>query len=216
MTDKNISVEILEKYFSSDLTDHQRDQFAQLDQLYRDWNERVNIISRKDIDNLYPRHVLHSLAIAKYADFKPGTEIIDLGTGGGFPGVPLAIYFPQVRFRLIDGTGKKIRAVQGIIETLGLTNAVAQQVRAEDLRAKVDFVVCRAVATMDKLVNWSRPLIKMDGHNALPNGLIALKGGNLTAELAELPKSNYVERVPFSAYFDEPIFEHKAIIYWQR
>lgn len=208
-------MEILEKYFSS-LTDQQRAQFAQLDPLYREWNERVNIISRKDIDNLYPRHVLHSLAIAKYADFKPGTEIIDLGTGGGFPGVPLAIYFPKVQFRLIDGTGKKIRAVQGILEALGLTNAVAQQVRAEDLRTKVDFVVCRAVATMDKLVNWSRPLLKVDGRNALPNGLIALKGGDLKTELAEIPKGNYVERVPFSTYFEEPIFEHKAIIYWQR
>ena len=206
---------IIDKYFPN-LSDRQRAQFAQLDELYRHWNEQVNIISRKDIDNLYPRHVLHSLAIAKYADFKPDTEIIDLGTGGGFPGVPLAIYFPEVKFRLIDGTGKKIRAVKEIIESLELDNAIAQQVRAEDLKTKVDFVVCRAVATMDKLVNWSRPLIKVDGKNALPNGLIALKGGDLKEELAEIPKGNYLEQVPFSTYFDEPIFEHKSVIYWQR
>ena len=206
---------LIEEYFPN-LSDRQRTQLAQLDSLYREWNEQVNIISRKDIDNLYPRHVLHSLVIAKYVDFKPGTEVMDLGTGGGFPGVPLAIVFPEVQFTLVDGTGKKIRAVQAIIDSLGLTNAQARQVRAEDMKERFDFVVCRAVATMDKLVNWSRPLIKVEGKNALPNGLIALKGGDLSTELAELPKGGYVEQVPFSQYFKEEIFDHKYIIYWQR
>ena len=206
---------LIEQYFPN-LSDRQRTQLAQLDSLYREWNEQVNIISRKDIDNLYPRHVLHSLVIGKYTDFKPGTTIMDLGTGGGFPGVPLAILFPEVQFTLVDGTGKKIRAVQAIIDSLGLTNATARQVRAEDMKERFDFVVCRAVATMDKLVNWSRPLIKLEGKNALPNGLIALKGGDLKEELAELPRGEYVEQVPFSQYFQEELFDHKYIVYWQR
>jgi len=209
-------MQIIEKYFP-DLTAEQRQQFADLDRLYRDWNAKVNLISRKDIENLYERHVLHSLAIAKLMRFKPGAEILDIGTGGGFPGVPLAILMPETKFHLIDGTLKKIKVVQDVIEQLGLTNAKAEQVRAEELKqTRFDFVVTRAVAELDQLRLWTaQRLYKPKESHSLPNGLIALKGGNLKAEIKALPKGEYTETYPISDFFEEAYFQEKYMVYLQ-
>ena len=184
-------MQIIEKYFP-DLTDKQRQCFSALDALYRDWNAKVNLVSRKDIDHLYEHHVLHSLAIAKLLSFKDGAEILDVGTGGGFPGIPLAILMPEVRFHLIDGTLKKIKVVQDVIEQLGLENAKAQQIRAEELKGvQYDFVVTRAVAELNMLRQWtSQRLFKTKESHSMPNGLIALKGGNVKAEIKALPKGD--------------------------
>jgi 16S rRNA (guanine527-N7)-methyltransferase len=209
-------MQIIEKYFP-DLTPEQRQRFADLDRLYRDWNAKVNLISRKDIENLYERHVLHSLAIAKLIQFKPGAEILDIGTGGGFPGVPLAILMPEVKFRLIDGTLKKIKVVQDVIEQLGIANATAEQIRAEELKnARFDFVVTRAVAELDQLRLWtSQRLFKTKESHSLPNGLIALKGGKLQTEIKALPKGEYVETYPISDFFEEEYFQEKYMVYLQ-
>ncbi len=209
-------MQIIEKYFP-DLTDEQRQRFAALDGLYRDWNAKVNLISRKDIDNLYEHHVLHSLAIAKLIRFKPGAEILDVGTGGGFPGIPLAILMPDVNFHLIDGTLKKIKVVQDVIEQLKLQNAKAQQVRAEELKGlRYDFIVTRAVAELDQLRLWTaQRLLKTKESHSLPNGLIALKGGNIKTEIKALPKGEYVETHPISDYFDEDYFKEKYVVYLQ-
>lgn len=209
-------MQIIEKYFP-DLTDQQRQYFQMLDPLYRDWNAKVNLVSRKDIDNLYERHVLHSLAIAKLIRFRPGAEILDVGTGGGFPGVPLAILMPEVKFHLIDGTLKKIKVVQDVIEQLGLENARAEQVRAEELKnARYDFVVTRAVAELNMLRQWtSQRLFKTKESHTLPNGLIALKGGNLKAEIKALPKGEYTETYPISDFFEEDYFQEKFVVYLQ-
>jgi 16S rRNA (guanine527-N7)-methyltransferase len=203
------------KYFDK-LSEVQKEQFKQLGPLYRHWNEQINLISRKDIDKIYTHHILHSLAIAKYHNFKPGSEILDLGTGGGFPGIPLAIVFPEVNFHLVDRKAKKIKVVQDIIEKLDLENVFAQHVTAEELDSKYDFVVNRAVALSDKLWTWIDPLVKKKNINAIPNGLISLKGGDLTAELQNLRKKEYVEVSPISDYFDEPYFETKSIVYIQK
>ncbi|MFQ5447368.1 MAG: 16S rRNA (guanine(527)-N(7))-methyltransferase RsmG [Saprospiraceae bacterium] len=208
-------MELITKYFPG-LDDTQLQQLQQLEQLYRDWNARVNLISRKDIENLYERHVLHSLAIAKDFEFKGGAEILDVGTGGGFPGVPLAILFPQVKFFMIDGTLKKIKVVRDVIQQLELNNAGAQQVRAEELKKqRFDFVVTRAVAALPQLLTWCRRLAKKEHRHATPNGLIALKGGNLKAEIKALPKGEYVETYPISRHFEEPYFEEKFVVYVQ-
>lgn len=208
-------MELIDKYFPK-LTDEQRRHFYQLDDLYKDWNSKVNLISRKDIDNLYERHILHSLAITKCFKFKEGTQILDIGTGGGFPGIPLAIFFPEVKFHLIDGTLKKIKVVRDVIEKLGLENATAEQIRAEELKnRKFDFVVTRAVAEMVKLRTWSLRLFKEKEINPMPNGLIALKGGNVKEEIKALPKGEYTETYPISDYFTEPFFEEKYIVYLQ-
>jgi len=208
-------MDILLKYFP-DLDDLQVQRFQALESLYHDWNAKVNLISRKDIENLYERHVLHSLAIAKLLKFNDGAEILDIGTGGGFPGVPLAILFPDVRFLLIDGTLKKIKVVQAVIGALGLKNANAQQVRAEELKNKrFDFVVTRAVADMDQLRMWSQRLFKTQHTHALPNGLIALKGGNIRQEIKALPKGEYVETNPISSFFEEEYFKEKYVVYLQ-
>ena len=204
------------KTFFPELSDKQLDLFEQLAPLYRDWNEKINVISRKDIDNLYERHVLHSLSIGKVVRFLPGAEILDLGTGGGFPGIPLAILFPETRFHLIDGTGKKIRVVQEVVEALGLKNVTAQQVRAEELKRQFDFVVTRAVADLDQLLLWSRRLIRNKHRHALPNGLLALKGGKVDAEINALPKGEYAETYPIGDYFSEPFFEEKYVVYVQK
>lgn len=210
-----MSSAIIATYFP-DLTDRQRQQFAALDALYRDWNAKINVISRKDIDNLYVHHVLHSLAIAKVVSFRAGTRVLDLGTGGGFPGIPLAILFPDTHFHLIDGTAKKIRVCQEVISALELTNCRAEQRRAEELKQRTyEFVVTRAVARIDKLAEWSLRLIGPKQRNALPNGILALKGTGLKEELAALPKGAYVEEFPISTWFSEPFFAAKEVMYLQ-
>ncbi|MEM7442646.1 MAG: 16S rRNA (guanine(527)-N(7))-methyltransferase RsmG [Pseudomonadota bacterium] len=209
-------MELILKYFPN-LSASQQSQMAELSELYQYWNSRINVISRKDIDNLYPHHVLHSLSIARMNSFISGSQILDLGTGGGFPGIPLAILFPDVQFMLIDGTAKKIKVVQAVADTLGLQNVEAKQQRAEELKdVKFDFVVSRAVATIDKLVNWSFPLIHQKHKNALPNGLIALKGGMIKQELKLLPKGTYSETEPLTTYFKQHFFEDKYLVYVQR
>ena len=207
-------MEILLKYFPQ-LTEQQQQQLAQLGALYKEWNEKINVISRKDIDNVYDHHILHSLGITRLIHFAPGAEILDLGTGGGLPGIPLAIFFPKTKFTLIDGTRKKILVAEEIIGALGLTNVKARQIRAEELKQKFDFVVCRAVASLDKLVAWSFPLIKNKQQHALPNGLITLKGGDIQAELDALPRGSYTEVYPLSDFFDEEYYQEKYILYVQ-
>ena len=206
--------EILQ-YFP-DLSEKQQSQFEELFPLYKEWNDKINVISRKDIDNLYLHHVLHSLAIVKHIDFIPGTKILDLGTGGGFPGIPLAILFPEVNFTLIDGTKKKLTVVQAVADELGLENVTVLQMRAEEYKEKFDFVVTRAVATIDKLFIWTQKLLSHDEKNAIPNGIIALKGGNIQSEVKALPKGSYYEITPLNHYFEETYFEEKCIIYVQR
>lgn len=205
-------------YFTS-LTEDQKKSLEALPELYRSWNERINLISRMDVDNLVERHILHALSIAKAINFKPGTRILDLGTGGGFPGVPLAIFFPEVEFLLVDGTGKKIAAVQDILTTLGLQNATARHTRAEELPmpGAFDFVVSRAVAPLAQLLLWSRRLISRKHQNAYPNGIWALKGGRLDEEIDALPGKarSYTELIPISQFFKEPYFEEKWVVYVQ-
>ena len=203
-------------HYFPNLSERQQAQFAQLDDLYREWNQRINVISRKDIDNLYVHHVLHSLAIARLITFAPGTKILDLGTGGGFPGIPLAILFPDTEFLLIDGTRKKITVVEAVAEALGLSNVTARQQRVEEMKGRrFDFVVTRAVAQLEKLVPWSMRLIKDEQKHGLPNGLIALKGGQLKAEIKTLPKGTYTEVYPISDFFTEEFFEEKSVVYVQ-
>lgn len=202
------------QYFPS-LSNQQLEQFDQLGPLYREWNEKINLISRKDIDQLYAHHILHSLAIAKVLRFKPGASVLDLGSGGGLPGIPLAVLFPETNFLLVDGTGKKIKAASAIAEAAGLANVKAQHIRAEELKVKFDFVICRAVATLDKLMAWSLPLLKQQQQHALPNGLLTLKGGQLTEEIKALGKGAYVERFPISDFFQLDYFEDKYVVYVQ-
>ncbi len=199
---------IISEYFT--LTARQAEQFAQLDALYRDWNSKINVISRKDIDNLYEHHVLHSLAIAKFLPFQPGTTILDVGTGGGFPGIPLAILFPECQFTLIDSIKKKILVATEIAKALGLTNVVCKQERAEEEKQKFDFVVSRAVMPMPDLVKLVRKNIKLTPKNAIPNGLIVLKGGDLKEELRPFKEA---ELIPCSQWFKGEWFDTKQVIY---
>ena len=208
-------MEIIQKYFPN-LSDTQLKQLSLLGPLYQEWNQKINVVSRKDIDNIYDHHILHSLAIAKIISFKPKATILDLGTGGGLPGIPLAILFPDTKFVLVDGTGKKIRVVNEIIEALGLKNAKGFHMRAEDLKIKFDFVICRAVAKLDKLVAWSARLIKNQQVHSLPNGLITLKGGAVKEEIKELPKGEYTEVFPLSDFFEENYYDEKVAVYVQR
>ncbi len=203
-------MEIVKKYFKK-LTDEQLRQFAMLDELYHDWNAKINVISRRDIDNLYEHHVLHSLAIAKAVNFRPGTEILDFGTGGGFPGVPLAILVPECRFKLIDGTGKKVRVASEVAAAIGLKNCRAEHLRGEDERGSYDFVVSRAVMPLPDLAKIVRKNISSRQQNATPNGLICLKGGALEAELQ--PYRNIVEVTPISSWFCEEWFQEKNVVY---
>ena len=202
---------IISEYFK--LTDRQAEQFAQLDALYRDWNSKINVISRKDIDNLYEHHVLHSLAIAKLLPFQPDTTIMDVGTGGGFPGIPLAILFPECRFLLIDSIGKKIKVAAEVAQALGLTNVVCKQERAEEEKQKFDFVVSRAVMPLPDLVKLVRKNISNKHKNAVPNGLVVLKGGDLTEELRPFKEA---ELTPCSTWFKGEWFETKQVIYIEK
>ena len=203
-------MEIIEKYFK-ELTDDQRHQLAQLDGLYREWNAKINVVSRKDIDNLYEHHVLHSLAIAKAYRFQPGTEILDFGTGGGFPGIPLAIMLPLCRFKLIDGTGKKIKVAQEVIAAIGLKNCQAVHLRGEEERGLYDFVVSRAVMPLPDLLKIVRKNISRQQRNVLPNGVICLKGGNIDGELQ--PFKRVAEVQDISQWFAEEWFKEKYVIH---
>ncbi|RKW53260.1 MAG: 16S rRNA (guanine(527)-N(7))-methyltransferase RsmG [Prevotella sp.] len=200
----------IRKYFT-ELTATQLEQLTQLGELYRTWNERINVVSRKDIDNLYLHHVLHSLAIAKYVQFKAGTRVLDFGTGGGFPGIPLAIVFPECRFKLIDRTAKKIRVTQEIAAAIGLTNATAEQKAGEEERGEYDFVVSRAVMPLPDLMKIVKKNISREQRNALPNGLICLKGGNLDAETRTVKK--VVDITPVGNWFEDEWFEEKNVVY---
>lgn len=208
-------MEILLKYFPA-LSDKQLNQFSQLEHLYREWNDKINVISRKDVDNLYLHHVLHSLAVSRFIDFKAGTRILDLGTGGGFPGIPLAILFPECSFLLVDSIQKKIHVVEAVIDSLELTNARARHIRVEEIKnEKFDFVVTRAVAKLDKLLPWSRKVIQTSRHsNTYPNGLIALKGP-VRDEIKLIPKFEYTEIIHLYKYFKEEFFEEKYLVYVQ-
>ncbi len=186
-------------------------QFEQLDHLYRSWNEKINVISRKDIDQLYLHHVLHSLAIARFISFKPGTKILDAGTGGGFPGIPLAIYFPEVQFTLVDSIAKKIKVVQAVAEETGLTNVKVHWGRVEELNEKFDFVVSRAVTGLPEFSGWVRKLIRPGWSNELPNGIIYLKGGDVDEELRSFAGKAVVQDI--SDYFEEECFVSKKIIF---
>ena len=200
----------IRKYFT-ELTATQLEQLTQLGELYRTWNERINVVSRKDIDNLYLHHVLHSLAIAKYVQFKTGTRVLDFGTGGGFPGIPLAIVFPECSFKLIDRTAKKIRVTQEIAAAIGLTNATAEQKAGEEERGEYDFVVSRAVMPLPDLMKIVKKNISREQRNALPNGLICLKGGNLDAETCTVKK--VVDITPVGNWFEDEWFEEKNVVY---
>lgn len=197
------------KYFP-DLTEVQKEQFKQLDFLYHDWNEKINVISRKDIDSLYTKHILHSLGIAKIMKFVPGSYVLDVGTGGGFPGIPLAILFPETRFYLIDVIAKKIKVVQGVSEALGLKNVKAEQIRAENVKGDFDFIVSRAVTNMPDFVSWVKTKIKKQQKHELKNGILYLKGGDLTEELAAFPRATEYN---LADIFEDEFFETKKVVH---
>lgn len=203
-------MEIILKYFPQ-LTEEQKEQFAQLYDLYVDWNSKINVISRKDIENLYEHHVLHSLAIGKLISFRDDTKILDVGTGGGFPGIPLAILFPLCHFHLVDSIGKKVKVAAEIANAIGLKNVKTQHTRAQEIKDKYDFVVSRAVMPLPELVSIIKKNIAKEQKNILPNGLICLKGGDLQAEMKPFKKT--AEEDNLSIYFEEPYFETKKIVY---
>lgn len=205
-------MQIIENYFPQ-LTDRQTAQFAALYELYSDWNAKINVISRKDIENLYTHHVLHSLGIAKIHSFTPGSEMMDVGTGGGFPGIPLAILFPECRFHLVDRIGKKITVATEVAHAVGLENVTFRHGSAEEEKRKFDFVVSRAVMPLNDLLKIVRKNIKKEQMNALPNGLICLKGGELQAEIAPVKKLALV--YDLKDYFDEEFFQTKKVVYVQ-
>jgi 16S rRNA (guanine527-N7)-methyltransferase len=202
-------MEAILKHFPN-LTEVQKEQFQQLDSLYHDWNEKINVISRKDIDALYTKHVLHSLGIAKIQPFEPGTFVLDVGTGGGFPGIPLAILFPETRFYLIDVIAKKIKVVQAVADALGLKNVKAEQIRAENVKGDFDFIVSRAVTNMPDFVSWVKTKIKKQHKHELKNGILYLKGGDLTEELKDFPKATLYDLADF---FEDEFFETKKVVH---
>ena len=203
-------MQIIQKYFTN-LTELQVEQFAQLEALYNDWNAKINVISRKDIQNLYEHHVLHSLGIAKVVNFKDGTTVMDLGTGGGFPGIPLAILFPNVQFHLVDSIGKKVKVANEVATAIGLKNVKFSHARAEEIKEQYDFVVTRAVMPMVDLMKVARKNIKKEQHNAVPNGIIALKGGELAGEIASM--KNICTVWELSDFFEEEYFKTKKVVH---
>jgi len=203
-------MDIIRKYFPA-LTEKQVEQFSQLQPLYEEWNAQINVISRKDMTEFYERHVLHSLGISKLMRFTKGSKVLDVGTGGGFPGIPLAILFPEVEFHLVDSIGKKIKVVKSVAESLGLQNVTAEQIRAEQLKDKYDFVVSRAVTRLSEFVPWVSKNISKKQQNSLPNGILYLKGGDLTEELKPFGKKVFVQEL--SDYFKEEFFETKKVVH---
>jgi 16S rRNA (guanine527-N7)-methyltransferase len=202
------------KYFPDELTQGQMAQFRQAFNLYLDWNARINVISRTDIQNLGIRHFLHSLSIAKMIRFTPGTEVMDVGTGGGFPGIPLAIFFPEVTFHLVDSIGKKMRVVVEVANGVGLKNVRTSVARVEDIKHQTDFVVSRAVTRLHEMADWVRPRVRCRAGNALPNGILYLKGGDVAEELSEVEGlKGPPQVVPLRQWFEEPFFESKGIVY---
>lgn len=204
------TADIIFTYFP-ELTDHQKKQIKLLQPLYKDWNEKINVISRKDIDNLFVNHVLHSLAIAKIVSFKPGAKVLDVGTGGGFPGIPLAILFPETQFHLVDSIGKKITVVKNVAEGLGLKNIKAEQIRAEQVKGEYDFIVSRAVTRLKEFYGWVNKKVKKDSNHTLYNGILYLKGGDLDEEMAELKKPYQIFEL--QDYFKEEFFETKKVVF---
>lgn len=202
-------MEEIVRYFP-ELSENQKQQFEKLGLLYHDWNAKINVISRKDIDQLYTKHILHSLAIAKIQKFEPGTYVLDVGTGGGFPGIPLAILFPETRFYLIDVIGKKITVVKAVAEAVGLKNVKAEQMRAENVKGDYDFIISRAVTNMPDFVSWIKDKIKKQHKHELKNGILYLKGGDLTEELKDFPKAKEYNIYNF---FKEDFFETKKVVH---
>lgn len=202
--------ELIYGYFP-DLTDLQRQQFDALDDCYKEWNSQINVISRKDIDSLYLRHILHSMAIAKYVEFKAGERVLDVGTGGGFPGIPLAILFPETEFLLVDSIGKKIKVVNEIAASIGLKNVQAKHMRAEAVEGKFNFIVSRAVTQLKDFYPWVRNKVKKESINSIPNGILYLKGGDLTQEIKE--SGLKPESIAISDYFSEDFFDTKYILH---
>jgi 16S rRNA (guanine527-N7)-methyltransferase len=202
--------DIIFNYFP-DLSTKQKEQFSKLFDLYKEWNDKINVVSRKDIENLYVNHVLHSLGIAKVCTFKPGAQILDVGTGGGFPGIPLAILFPESQFYLVDSIGKKITVVKGVAEGVGLKNVKAEQIRAEQVKGQFDFIVSRAVTRLKEFYGWIHQKVKEKSIHDLDNGILYLKGGDLDEELAELKRLHQVHDL--SKYFKEEFYETKKVVY---
>lgn len=202
-------MEIILKYFKN-LTENQIEQFSKLQELYKDWNLKINVVSRKDIDELYLRHVLHSLGIAKVIEFKPGSKVMDVGTGGGFPGIPLAILFPETQFHLVDSIGKKIKVVDEVVAGLGLENVKTTNGRVEEVKDTYDFIVSRAVAQMETFVGWTKGKISKKQNHDLKNGILYLKGGNLSEELAKYTSATIYD---LPTYFDEDFFETKKVVH---
>ena len=205
-------MELLLKYFP-DLSQKQMQEFSALQKIYTDWNEKINVISRKDIENLLERHVLHSLSIAKFIQFKNATKIMDLGTGGGFPGIPLSILFPDCRFHLVDSIGKKLKVVEAVKDELGLKNVFTFHSRAEDMEFQYDFVVSRAVAPLTDLLEWTKKKYLPKNHHLTHNGLICLKGGNIDEEIAVVKNAR---KVSISSFFEESFFKDKYIVYTEQ
>ncbi|WP_428741466.1 16S rRNA (guanine(527)-N(7))-methyltransferase RsmG [Tenacibaculum sp.] len=202
-------MELIKKYFEN-LSETQLEQFSKLQELYQDWNLKINVVSRKDIDELYLRHVLHSLGIAKVMEFQPGAKVMDVGTGGGFPGIPLAILFPETQFHLVDSIGKKIKVVNEVVEGLGLQNVKTTHGRVEEVDEMYDFIVSRAVAQMETFHRWVKDKVQKKQNHALKNGILYLKGGDLTEELADFPKATIYDLPNF---FEEDFFETKKVVH---